>query len=365
MRVPLFTAFLAGSLVAGGQLSESARATPRLTARVQLHAIFNGVTTTSSGRIFVPLQRQDPTAGLELAEIVDGVPRAYPDAAWNAWTPGKAAGDAFVGVNAIRIGPEGDLWVVDKGAKAHGEAVEPGGPKLVQIDLANDRVRRVYSLGAMAKGHAFVDDVRFNGRHAYLTDAGSPAGIIVLDLVSGESRRVLDDDPSARQRRTLTGEHHPLVDKDGKPVVIQADQLEVSPDGRWLYYQPCTGPMSRIETRWLDDPQAPARALALHVQPFADTHSTAGTAMDAAGNIYASDTDALSILKITPGGKVSTVIRDPRLIWADAMWIDDDGRLWIPAAQLDRTAGMHHGVDAVHYPTVIYTLPLGVKPLRR
>jgi hypothetical protein len=34
---------------------------------------------------------------------------------------------------------------------------------------------------------------------------------------------------------------------DGKPVYIHADQLEISPDGRWLYYH--SGPLYRIETR--------------------------------------------------------------------------------------------------------------------
>jgi hypothetical protein len=33
--------------------------------------------------------------------------------------------------------------------------------------------------------------------------------------------------------------------------------------------------------------------------------------------------------------KVKTLIQDRRLIWVDAMWIDDEGSLCMPAAQLD------------------------------
>ncbi len=33
---------------------------------------------------------------------------------------------------------------------------------------------------------------------------------------------------------------------------------------------------------------------------------------------------------------MATLIADPRLAWVDAMWIDDDGNLLIPASQLDR-----------------------------
>jgi hypothetical protein len=48
---------------------------------------------------------------------------------------------------------------------------------------------------------------------------------------------------------------------------------------------------------------------------FAGTLPTGGTAIDAAGNIYVSDTDRERVIKITPVGKVSTLIQDPRLLW--------------------------------------------------
>lgn len=342
----------------------SAQAPGTLTPEVRTSLVFNGVTVTGGGRIFMPFQRQQPGTGMEVGEIVDGQPRAFPDAAWNGWKEGMDARHAFVGVNALRVGPDGALWVVDKGAAAMGADTVPGGPKVVRIDLGTNQVSRVYDLGAVAGGKSFVDDIRFNGRRAYLTDAGRP-GLIVLDLDTGEARRVLDRDPSTVAARPLVAEGKPLTDPNGKPVVIHADQLEVSPDGRWFYYQPCSGPMARIETRYLDDPALEDAALRGHVEPFADTGSTGGTAIDASGTIYASDTDRSRILKITPSGQISTLIADPRLVWVDAMWIDDTGGLWIPAAQINRTRAMNGGVDAVAYPTVIYRLPIGAAPVRR
>lgn len=53
---------------------------------------------------------------------------------------------------------------------------------------------------------------------------------------------------------------------DGKPLILNTDQKEASPDGRWLYFQPLAGPMYRVETRWLDDPTIDPASLSRHVE---------------------------------------------------------------------------------------------------
>jgi sugar lactone lactonase YvrE len=325
--------------------------------------IMNGITTTSDGRRFVVVQPQ--RAGQpEIAEITAGTAQPYPDAAWNDWREGQDGQRAFVGANSLRVGPDGALWVVDRGAPGIGKPLAKGGPKLVRIDLATNRVTRVYDLSSVAQGTSFIDDVRFNGNSAYLTDAGRPA-LVVLDLATGHARRVLENHPSTVAARPLMAEGRQILDPDGKPVVVHADQLEVSRDGRWLYYQPCSGPMSRIETRFLGDPSLGGAALAGHVERFANTPSTGGTAIDAEGTIYVSDTDRSRILKVSPEGRVSTLIADRRLAWVDAMWVDDDGKLWMPAAQLSRTPGLNHGKDAVDWPVTLYSIAIGARPVRR
>ena len=327
--------------------------------------VLNGVTATRDGTLFVTYARQDKARGIEVGRVVDNVPAAFPDAAWNGWAPGRDGHGVFVWANALRIGPDGMLWVVDAGALGPGGAQVPGGAKVVRLDPKTREVKAVYPMDGAIKPMSYVDDIRFNGDHAYLTDAGKPGGIIVLDLRSGRVRRVLDDDPSVDAQVAQTADGRALADAQGRPVSFNADQLEVSPDGRWFYYQPATGPFHRIETRYLDDPQQSAADLHGHVQPWARTGATGGTAMDAAGVMYVGDLNRNAILRVAPDGAVSTLVQDPRLVWVDAMWIDEQGRLLIPAAQLDRTAGLNGGRDAVQYPVTIYALPIGAKPLRR
>ncbi len=349
------------ALAAPAARAQTQTLTPFVTSSLPL----NGVTLTHDGGVFITYVRQDKARGVEVGRLNGQTPEPYPSAAWNGWAPGRDGHNVFVWANALRIGPDGMLWVVDAGAPGPGSAQVPGGAKVVRIDPKTAVVTAVFPLDGAVKPFSYVDDIRFNGDHAYLTDAGRPGGIVVLDLRSGQVRRVLDGEPSVTAERPLTGEGRPLTDPQGRPMVFNADQLEVSPDGRWLYYQPVTGPFYRVETRYLDDPREAASDLHARVQPWAQTGSTGGTAMDAAGVMYCSDADHDAILRITPDGRITTLVQDPRLVWVDAMWIDDHGDLLAPAAQLDRTPGLNGGTDAVRLPVVIYSLPLGVRPLRR
>ena len=350
---------LATTASAGPSSADTAQ--PALVTVLRSRSVANGIATTRSGRIFLPLSRIDGSEGPQAVEWKDGQPVPYPDAAWNSWHKGEDPSHAFVRVNALRIGPDGALWIVDVGAPGLSMPKVPHGPKIVKVDLASNSVARVYDLDGVTNGKSFIDDIRFHGSLAYVTDAGSP-GVIVLDLSSGSARRVLDNDVSVTAQRPITADDRTLRGPDGKPVRIHADQLEVSPDGKFFYYQPASGPMARIGTRYLDDPKLPQAQLAKHVTTFAKTLSTGGSAIDADGNIYCSDVEKDRILKITPDGTVTVLISDPRLDWVDAMWIDDAGFLYMPAAQLDRMAPFNGGVDKVDYPISIFKMQIGAKP---
>ena len=120
--------------------------------------------------------------------------------------------------------------------------------------------------------------------------------------------------------------------------------------------------MSRIATRYLDDPALPNAQLAKHITTFAKTPSTGGTAIDANGTIYCSDVDKHRVLAIDPDGNTRVLVEDPRLLWVDAMWIDAAGFLYMPAAQLDRMAPFNGGVSKVQWPVRVYRMRIGVGP---
>ena len=150
----------------------------------------HGASTTPGGRCFLVLARIDQSAGPQVVEVAAGEFRAYPDASWNSWTPGQDASQRLVRVNAQRVGPDGALWLVDVGAPGLGNPPVPGGPKLVKVGLQSNTVERIFPLADSLTGESFVDDVRFNGATAYITDAADPS-LVIVDLESGHTRRVL------------------------------------------------------------------------------------------------------------------------------------------------------------------------------
>lgn len=321
-------------------------------------AVWNGVAVGADGRVFVNFPALSPRPIQAVGVIgTDGKSHPFPGGEWNQWEPGKPVESAFVGTNAIRIGPEGDLWVVDTGAPSFGADTLPGATKIIRIDLKRNAVTRVYPLDSKAAlRRSYVDDIRFHGHLAYLTDAGVP-GIIVLDLVTGNTRRVLDHDRSTTGSRPIVVDGTVIRSSDGKPLLLNTDQMEVSPDGRWLYFQPLAGPMYRIATRWIDDPAVASKTVSRHVTFWFNTPPLGGTAIDAQGNLYLEDATSDSILKLTPERHLSTLIQDHRLHWADAPWIWN-GSIYLPEAQIDRIPQFHNGHSEIKWPLHIYKMKL-------
>lgn len=340
---------------------------PKIEVALKLENPVNGVSTTPDGRLFLLYARVDGSKGPTVVEWKDNKPIPYPNLEWNSYAEGKDPATHLVRINSQRVGPDGSLWLVDVGSPAFGEPVIlPKGPKLIKINVKENKVSRVYNMGNVTLANSLLDDVRFNwaAGMAYLTDAGVP-GLIVLNLASGHAIRVLENSLSTAAFTPTSGEGTLMHGKDWTWQYIYADQLEVSPDAKWLYYQPASGGMSRIETKYLNNAfynSSLAGLLCEYVEPYALTPSTGGTSIDAEGNIYNSDTDRLAIEKIYPNGTRRTLVQDDRLLWVDAMWIDNKKRLWMPAAQLNRGEPFNNGTNHVVPPLYIYTMDIGVGP---
>lgn len=353
--VPLLALALAG-------LASAVTDTRLETALASSTRICSAVSTTPEGRVFLYWTTYLNGTGPSLSEqLADNSTVAYPDAEWNAWNASDATQDPathFLGIAAQRIGPDGRLWVLDSGS------TDAYGPKLVAFNLTTNEPAETHLLQNITTDSTHWDDVRFNGRMAYLTDISSPA-LAVYDLDTGAGRRLLEDDRSTTSYFPTSAQGRMMVESSGAYNFANADQLEVSPDGAYLYYQPCNGGLWRVATSLLDAAlhnDTAAAALSASVEPYAPTRSTGGTAIDAEGTVYASDTDRNAVLRVFANGTTETLVQDDRLQWVDAMWVDAAGRLWMPATQLFRGANFNNGTATWETPFYVFTLDIGVGP---
>ncbi len=360
MTIKNSSAAFAATLLFGVIVQAHAQA-PALNLAAQSESmIWNGV-AVAHGQVIVSGPRWSGSRGPAVARIGShGKLQPYPDAAWNSWHEGQDASHAFVDVNSIHLDGKGSLWAVDTGSPQFGGNALPGGAKLVQIDLATARVVRVIPLGSdVVLAGSYVDDIRFHGDFSYSTDAGRP-GIIVVNLKTGAMRRVLENLPAttAPADRPIIVDGNTVMAPDGKPLRVNTDPMEISPDGKWFYFGPLEGPWSRIETRWLDDFSASPEAIASKVESWADLPPTGGTAIDTNGDFYFSDLATDSIKRRTPDGKITTLVQDKRLHWVDALAIDARRRLWLPVPQLDRAAIFQAGRSQIEWPIRLFWVPL-------
>jgi sugar lactone lactonase YvrE len=305
-------------------------------------AILNGVAVSPEGRVFSSFPRWMDAATPSVAEATpDGRFHTFPGNEWNEWRPGRAAADHFVNVHSICADAENHLWVVDD-ASPHHQPHLPGGPKVVKIDLRSNNVVRAYPMDErVAPPGAVLGHMRVLGRHSFITESGHGA-IIILDQDSGATRRVLSADPKTRADRSIV----PVIDgkefrrANGQVSIVNVNLLELSNDGRWLYFTCLFGPvLRRIETRYLLDAALTDEQLSLHIEDVVRIPPCAGFTIDAKGNLYFSSFTENAMLVMGEDRQLRTLVSDPRISFPNEPDIGPDGYLYFPASQIHRLPG--------------------------
>lgn len=335
-------------------------------------AMPTGVTVSADGRIFVNYPRWGDEVPFTVAELKNGRAVAYPDAAINRADP-KRPGEGFISVQSVVADGQGHLWVLDTAAPKFAAPI-PGGAKLVEIDLASNKViRRLVFPAAVMRAQTYVNDVRFDFRQgkagvAYVTDSSlsGVGGIIVMDLATGQAWRRLTGDRSTSAEAGFTpvveGQTMAIRHRDGssEPFAVASDGIALSPDGKTLYYSPIASRhLYAIDTALLLDRSISEQALSAAVRDLGEKGMSDGLAVDANGVIYGGDIERDAIRMLKPGGKWETLAHDPRILWPDTLAIGTDGYLYFTVNQLHRQATFHAGDDQRQKPYSLLRIKIG------
>jgi sugar lactone lactonase YvrE len=335
----------AGVLALGAGLASLRRARSPLREEASFDHQVTGVAVAPDGRRFVNFPRWTDDAPISVALVGDdGKLTPYPDERWNEYRNERAneldPARHFVCVQSIVCDGHGHLWALDPAAPGNEKILE-GGPKLVQVELATDKVVKVIPVpGDVALQGTYLNDIRFSpdGRLAYITDSGTRGAIIVVDLKSGKSWRALDGHASVQVDKSVTVavDGKPLRRGDGRQPVFAADGIAISGDGETLFYQALTGKtLYSIATRLLAD-GVTEEERAAGVTKVATTHVADGLWMSRGGTLYLTSPSDFAVTKLA-GDATETVFSDRRLRWPDTFNEGPDGRIYLTASHIQDT----------------------------
>lgn len=329
-----------------------------------------GVAVTGGGRIFVNFPRWSHAHGVSVVEVKpDGTIRPFPDERWNRWAQGEDPKERFVCVQSVFADPRDPgaaLWVLDAGSPRF-EGVVPNAAKLVQVDLAADRVVRVVRFDSkIAPRDSYLNDVRVDAERgfAYITDSGRGA-LVIVNLKTNRSRRVLDGHPSTRSEAGVA----PVIGgrewrfADGTVPQVHADAIALSADKKSLYYKALTGrTLYRLDTIKLRNFSLPDSKLAEAVESLGRTVVCDGIAADRRGDLYLTALEQDAIVVRRPDGTLETVLADARIRWADSLAISPGGDLYFTVSQIHLSPRFNEGADRRTEPYMLYRVPGGAAP---
>ena len=106
-------------------------------------------------------------------------------------------------------------------------------------------------------------------------------------------------------------------------------------DDEWLYYAAINhSGLFRVRVRDLTDAAMPARQLESRVERFSDKPLSDGLAAAAHGGIYITDIEHGAVIAVNQQQSLDTIIRSPRVRWADGLSFGPDGWLYLADSAL-------------------------------
>lgn len=281
-----------------------------------------------------------------LIELVDGESIPYPSPEWSKAPlyPGAPGIYAAIG---LRVSKKDILWIADIGAPASDIL-----PRLIGWDIKHNRLFKIIELSAdVLTETSFINDFAIDQKrnYAYITDidfGGSEPAIIVLNLETGEARRVL-----AGVESTLA-ENIPIVVGgevlDANVPNVGVDGITIDVEYKWVYYCALQGTkIWRIRAKDLVNASLSEQQINEKVKFYAPKPVYDGISIDCHNNIYITDlpNNALGII----GSKTKTYTKILEetiyLNWADGICSGGDEYFYVTVNQLQNSPPVNMGQD--------------------
>jgi sugar lactone lactonase YvrE len=275
-----------------------------------------GVSVSSEGRVFANFPRWREGLENSVMEIsTNGKSISYPNKKWNSWAVGDSISDSiFVAIQSVVV-HNNDLYVLDtrnplfKGVQ--------NAPRLFVFDLNTNSLKEVLILSSKSyKPNSYINDLRIDEKNncIFMTDSGEP-GLVVLNLSTKESKRVLDNHYSTKAETD-----HLTFNGVKWKNTVHSDGIALNSKTNRLYYHSLTGyNLYSIATEILKN--GSKEQIEADVKLVAKTAAPDGMIFDDKGNLYFADLENNKIQYLTPDGKINTLFEGEKIKWADTFSI--------------------------------------------
>ncbi len=199
--------------------------------------------------------------------------------------------------------------------------------------------------------NSFLNDLAVDRKHeaVYITDTAQAhnSGLIVVDLKTGEVRRVLSGSKFTRPENidmTINGR---VVTLGKEAARIGVNPITIDSKNEWLYFAPMTGTkLYRLKTADLLDHYLTDAQLAQRVETYADKPISDGITIDDANNIYISDITNDAIGYIDADRKYHVLFKDSKkLSWVDGFAAGAGNRIFATVNELHKSSVLNNGKD--------------------
>ena len=314
------------------------------------------IAITPQGRSIMS-QHQFYGAPLRVVEVLDdGSVTAFPNRVWSSQP--NANGIGLNTVLGLRSDVNGVVWMLDR-SPGNGQ---PG--KVVAWDTVNNQLEQViYLPQPIIKDNPFLNDLAVDLEHnaIYITDTagGNDAALIVVDLNTGFSRRVLEGDVSTRPEDIAMVIDDRTITVEGEPAKIGANPITVDPDNQWVYYGPMSGTsLYRIATADLLNETLTPEELSSRVERYGDKPICDGITVDGAGNVYITSITENAIGVVDSSGKYRILYQDENLLrWTDGMAFSKDNYVYVTVNQLHNSPPLNNGKNTAQLPFYLVRFP--------
>jgi hypothetical protein len=250
----------------------------------------------------------------------------------------------------------GILWILDS-VKSTDKA-DPAHPrpaalhaKLVGWNTRTNALQQVIDLDAATVTESQHNDFAVDLKHNVIViadeaigensaGAGVKAALVVVDLATGASRRVLQGDTSVLPHSDpIRWEAQAGVPAQSWGLRVGVDGIALDKNSDYLYFAPLSGyRMYRVHMADLVNAALTPAQLSARVEDYAAKPYNGGLTIDANGNLYLTEIGGRSVGIIPADTRIyRRYVSDEKLIWPDGVTYNSDGYMYSGAAQLIQT----------------------------